>query len=418
MSRSIAHRHVALGIAWVFALVINAEVCAGNDVGHQVVGQVSIENRWYPENGAYSDQSQHSAGLALEPEFYFESASGWSFNFVPFLRYDSADSRRSHVDLREAYFLFFGDAGDGEWELRLGVDRVFWGVVESNHLVDIVNQTDLVEHPNQEVELGQLMAHATWSGEWGALEVFALPHHRERTFPGQKGRLRPSAIVANDQVSYESEAEEWHADFAARYSQGLGLFDVGISLFDGTNREPVLQPGSNHNGNLVLIPYYEQITQFGLDAQLTTGSWLFKLETIHRADTQNLSLEEDDYIAHVIGGEYTFYSILNSAVDLGLLGEWNYDDRKTNANNIFQDDVFIGARVAFNDVQNTELFASILKDRNYSTSVLAIEFRRRISDQWSIDLELFSITDVDKEDIQLYPIRDDSFFEMRLHYNF
>jgi len=74
--------------------------------------------------------------------------------------------------------------------LRLGVDRVFWGVVESRSLVDIVNQTDLVEHPDEKTKLGQPMAHVTWSGDWGALEVFGLTGHRPRTFPGRHGRLR------------------------------------------------------------------------------------------------------------------------------------------------------------------------------------------------------------------------------------
>ena len=53
---------------------------------------------------------------------------------VPY--YDRKDSQRTHADLRKPNDLVFGEIGDGEWELRLGVDRVFWGVTESQHLVD------------------------------------------------------------------------------------------------------------------------------------------------------------------------------------------------------------------------------------------------------------------------------------------
>ena len=91
-----------------------------------------------------------------------------------------------------------GQIGNDEWELRLGVDRVFWGVAESRHLVDIVNQTDLIEHPDEEDKLGQPMAHLTWSGDWGVAEVFGLPYHRARTFSGPKGRLR-FPLVADDE---------------------------------------------------------------------------------------------------------------------------------------------------------------------------------------------------------------------------
>lgn len=386
----------------------------------EIFGQVRIESRWYPENPSYPSQSEFASGIVFEPELYLESDHGWSFTLVPFLRYDDADPRRSHADLREAYFLLLGEIGDGEWELRLGVDRVFWGVVESNHLVDVINQTDLIEHPDEEVELGQLMAHATWSGNLGVAEVFILPHHRERTYPGRKGRLRSSLVVDDDHPSYEHGAEEWHLDFAARYSQNFGPFDVGISYFDGTSRDPLLRPqvSLKHEGGLVLVPHYEQIRQFGIDAQLTTDEWLFKLEAIHRSDAQNLRFAEEDYAAFVIGAEYTFYSVFESAADFGILGEWCYDERGRDATNIFDDDFLLGVRVAFNDVQNTEIFSSFLKDRRYSTSAFVIEFSRRITNQWSADLELFSLVNVERKDVQLDPIRRDSFLEFRLNYNF
>lgn len=406
--------------AWLLTLALSAQVYADSEMGQEIFGQVRIENRWYPENPAYPNQSEFASGIVFEPELYLESAHGWSFTLVPFLRYDNADPRRSHADLREAYFLLLGEIGDGEWELRLGMDRVFWGVVESNHLVDIINQTDLIEHPDEEVELGQLMAHATWSGDLGVAEIFILPHHRERTYPGRNGRLRSSLVVDDDHPSYEHGDEEWHLDFAARYSQNFGPFDVGISYFDGTSRDPLLRPqvSRKREGELVLVPHYEQIRQFGVDAQLTTDEWLFKLEAIHRSDSQNLRFTEEDYAAFVIGAEYTFYSVFESAADFGILGEWCYDERGKDATNIFDDDFLVGIRVAFNDVQNTEIFSSFLKDRHYSTSAFVIEFRRRITNQWSADLELFSLVNVERKDVQLDPIRRDSFLEFRLNYNF
>ena len=412
-----ALKQTLLGAVLIFAIVFNSQVCANSGIDLQLFGHVSVESRWYPENGAYSSQSHHASGFVLEPEFYFESVSGWSFNLVPFFRYDSADPERSHADLREAYFLLFGEIGNSEWELRLGIDRVFWGVVESYHLVDIINQTDLIEHPDEEVELGQFMAHVTWSGEWGAAEFFAMPHHRERTFPGRRGRLRPAIIIDDERPTYESSAEEWHLDFAARYSQSLGAFDIGISVFDGTSREPLLRSRHRDDG-LILVPHYEQVRQFGLDVQLTYNSWLFKLEAIHRADSQNLRFKEEDFEAFVIGGEYTFYSILDSAIDFSVLGEWTYDGRGSDATNAFEDDLLIATRLAFNDIQNTEIYASILEDRQHSTNALVIEVNRRISDRWSMNLELLSLFNVDKEDVQIDQTRRDSFIEFHLNYNF
>ena len=48
----------------------------------------------------------------------------------------------------------------------------------------------------------------------------------------------------------------------------------------GTSRDPFLILDLDRAEEPSLVPYYEQIRQFGLDAQLTAGSWLFKLEAI------------------------------------------------------------------------------------------------------------------------------------------
>ncbi len=414
MPRRPALRRALCGVVSILVAACAAETSAGE---LDLSGHVNIESRGYPGGAAYPGQFGHAGGIVLEPELYFQSDAGWSFTLVPFLRYDAADSERSHIDLREAWFLMYGDAGDGEWELRLGVDRVFWGVTESHHLVDIINQTDLVDHPNEEVELGQLMAHATWSGEWGAAELFVLPHQRKRTFAGYEGRLRSVLPVDQDNPSWESSAQQWNTDLAARYSWNAGVFDFGVSLFDGANREPVFQPNLR-DGRAVLTPHYGQIRQWGLDVQATYEAWLLKLEAIYRTGAHNLLHHRENYAGLVAGGEYTLYSIFGSNLDLDLLGEWNYDQRGERATNVFQDDLFFGARLAFNDMQDTAVTAGILKDVNHSTSSLVLEFNRRISDQWSSSAEIFALFDVDEEDVQFYPVRRDSFIEWILTYNF
>ena len=399
-------------LAAVFALGAHAEI-----VRRDFSGQLSAEGRGYPSSGAHAGQRSHAGGFVAAPNLYLEDDAGRSFTLAPFFRYDSADPGRTHADLREAYLLLFGEIGDDEWELRLGVDRVFWGVAESRHLVDIINQIDLVEHPYKEIKLGQPMAHLTWSGDWGAVEIFGMPYHRARTFPGRPGRLRFPLVVDTENASYESGAKQWHPDLAARYSHSLGLFDIGVSVFDGTSRDPFLLPGRDRSGELAFVPYYEQIRQFGLDAQMTVGSWLFKLEAIQRSGARNLLGREENYAASVFGGEYTFHSVLGSSADLSLLGEWNYDRRGRYATNLFQNDIFLATRFAFNDVQSTEIIASILGDADTTTRVLAVELDRRISDRWSLHLESIALLSVDKADFQ-YEIRRDSYIELQLIYNF
>ena len=416
MPRRFAPQCAPLGAAWVLVLVLPMGVHA-EIVKHEFSGSLSFESRWHPQTGAHSGQRSHASGFVAVPKLYLEDAEGRSFTLAPFFRYDAGDPRRTHADLHEAYLLLFGEIGNNEWELRLGIDQVFWGVTESRHLVNIVNQIDLVEHPYKEPKLGQPMAHLTWSGDWGVAELFGLTYHRARTFPGRFGRLRFPLVVENKQVSYESDAKQWHLDLAARYSRSLGPLDVGMSVFDGTSRDPFLLPGRDSNGTPILTPYYEQIRQFGLDTQLTLGSWLFKLEAIRRSGARNRLGREENYAASTFGGEYSFYSLGGSAADLTLLSEWNYDGRGQNATNIFQNDFFFGTRLAFNDVQSTEVLASILEDADSAARVLTVELNRRISDQWSLRVEAIALLGIDKTALD-YEARRDSFIELNLIYNF
>ena len=421
MSLRVALRRAALAVAGLTAsALVTGPGTADWIEYHEFSGRLSVDGRWYPDSAAYSDQRSHASGFSVAPKLYLEDEGGRSVNLEGFYRLDGGDSHRTHADLREAYLLLFGEIGEDEWELRFGVDRVFWGVAESRHLVDIVNQTDLIEHPNEEAKLGQPMVHVTLSGDWGAAEVFALPYHRLRTYPGRRGRLRTMLVVDNDRAAYESGAEEWHLDFAARYSHSVGPFDFGVSVFDGTSREPTLLLGLHPDFAPILIPHYEQIRQFGLDAQMTAGAWLLKLEAIRRTGARNAALPlgmEEDYTAFVAGGEYTLYSVFDSGIDLGLLGEWNRDGRGERATNVFQNDLFLGARLAFNDVESTDLIVGMLHDADFGTRSFNAEFNRRLSDEWSLHLEAVVFSNADKMDIA-YSTRRDSFFELNLTYNF
>ena len=440
---SLAARVRATIVGAFGVLVVAAEAWAGTgDIEHSFSGRYTLESRWYPQSPAYPGQRSHATGFVLEPTLFLEDPEGRSFTLTAFFRGDAADSRRTHADLREAYLLLFGELDDGEWEARLGIDRVFWGVAELYNPVNIVNQSDLVEHPDGKTKLGQPMAHLTFSGGWGTAELFALPWHRERTFPGRHGRLRSALVVDPDLVEYESGARERRLDLAARYTHSFGPLDLGLSLFDGTSREPSLRPASPRpvlgpdgapavdprTGAPILVPtalapYYPRIRQLGLDGQLTAESLLLKLEAIHRTGAPNLPSprrplgEEEDYTAFVVGGEYTIYSPFESNADLSLLGEWHRDDRGRRSTHQFQNDVFLAARAAFNDVASTEVTAAIVADTDYGSRTMSVEFSRRLSDEWSLRLEATAMLDIDEAD-PIRPTWRDSFVGVELTYGF
>jgi hypothetical protein len=80
-----------------------------------------------------------------------------------------------------------------------------------------------------EDKLGQPMTNFSVSRDWGTVDIFWMPFFRERTFVGTGGRMRGATIVDEDRSQYESAAEEWHSDWALRYSHTFDDIDVGLS---------------------------------------------------------------------------------------------------------------------------------------------------------------------------------------------
>ena len=395
-------------IIFVSALILIMGAAFGSRASaHDFSGYVAAEGRYFPQAPLDPAQKRNSGSLAVQSEYYHEWENGSSFTFVPFVRLDSADSERTHFDIRELNYLWLTDS----WELRAGIGKVFWGTTEFVHLVDIINQTDAVESVDGEEKLGQPMIQLSILRDWGALELFVLPYFRERTYPGREGRLRFAAVVDTDNARYESADEEHHPDFAARYSHTIGDWDFGIYNFNGTGREPTLVTGLDSAGRPVLIPFYEQINQSGLDLQLVAGGWLWKLEAIYRTG------QGEDFFASVGGFEYTFVNIAATGMDLGVLGEGAYDDRGRKATTFFENDAMLGLRLAINDAAGTELLAGFSQDLENSSLSLSLEASRRFGDNWLLSLESRALVDLPEDDL-FYSLRDDGFFQLELAYYF
>lgn len=385
----------------------------GEPVVQEFTGSVIAEGRFFPNPPRFDGQRRHSASIAFEPEYYVEWDDYTSITVQPFLRLDSADSNRTHADLREGFLRTVGD----DWELGAGFGKVFWGVTESVHLVDIINQTDVIENIDLEDKLGQPMIDLTLIRDWGFVDFFYLPYFRERTFQSRAGRIRNGLVVDEKQTVYDSGAERWNPDVAVRYANTFGDWDVGVYHFYGNNREPTLELGFGSSGELVLTPRYELINQTGADIQYTTGAWLWKLEALFRQGQRNRLGTEQNYYAFAAGYEYTLYGIFESNADLGLITEYLRDSRLNKANSAFQNDVFIGARFALNDAQDTDLLAGVIQDVTYGTRLLSLEANRRIGNSFKLTLEVRLFTDVDRRDV-LDSTRDDDFIQLELGYYF
>jgi len=359
-------------------------------------GHVGAEARFFIQDSSETRQNTDTdLSLSIQPELqWYHNDGNQRISLIGFARAGAQDAERNHTDIREAYWAIEKEG----LELLIGINKVFWGVTESNHLVDIINQTDAVEDIDGEEKLGQPMININWQNDWGNISAFMLPYFRERTFPGAKGRLRTLPPVDANNAQYQSAKEDHHPDWALRYSHYFGDIDLGVYLFDGTNRDPRYSLADNGQQ---LRPYYEQISQAGLDLQYTTEAWLWKLELINR------NSDDEHFTALAAGYEYTFYQIFNSNADWGLLMEGHYDGRNENNPSLFDQDVFIGGRLALNDSQDTSLLAGVMLDTDTNEQFYNLEAERRLSDGISGQLRLRAFTNTQAGDTLHSMARDD-----------
>lgn len=393
------YKHLLFGCILLFSSTLIAQ--EKGDIEQEFELEIESEFRYFYDDALFPGQENTYPSIAFRPEYTLEWNEGYeSINFKGFLRLDR-DDKRTHWDIRELYY----QKAKGNWELSLGLKKVYWGVAESNHLVDIINQTDAVESFDGEDKLGQPMAQFTYTTDnFGSFDFFYMPYHRKRTFAGSEGRLRFGTVVDQDDVGYESSAQEWHQDFALRWSHFFGIVDLGLSHFYGTGREPLFVFDNLGNINA----FYPIIHQSGLDLQITDDSFLWKLESIYRhADAQ-------DFFALVAGVEYTFGNINGNGLDIGVLSEYLYDERDELALTALQNDVFFGSRIAFNDVQDTSILFGGIVDLEQSSTIFSVEASRRIGQTWKAEIEARIFNNIAPNELILSNFQNDSFLRFTL----
>lgn len=365
-------------------------------------GYAEAEARPYLQASSDGARDRVTGSIAAEATVEWQVGQGQAFKITGFGRVDAADTQRTHAELREAKYT--GEFGNAK--VTVGVDTVFWGTTESFHLVDIINQIDGVEDIDDEDKRGELMAAASYVTPVGTFSAYAMPLARQRTFPGADGRPNGALAVDMDAAQYNGSDNQWQFSWAARYSASFDAVDIGVSYFDGIARDPRLTVDLGGEGGIAaLIPNYDKIRQVGVDAQVTLGPLLLKGEAIQQWN------DFEDHAAFIAGFEYTAFNIFGKA-DVGFLSEFLYDDRGENSAAPFEEDVFVGARVALNDTADTQILAGAIIDLDGDGTFVNVEASTRLGDKWRVSLDARIFTQSDQPSF-FNGFQDDDFVQLR-----
>lgn len=338
--------------------------------------EMGIEYRYLPQDPPYEVQDNALSTIIRADHSHDLNDGSDLLEFEGFYRWSDSDKERIHGDFENLSWTHVANS----WEIRSGVRTVFWGVSEFQHLVDVINQKDLVERIDGEARLGQPMINLSLIREWGIMEIFALVGFRKRTYPGEDGWPRGPILISNDYSEYESGQEENRTDFALRWSNSINSWDVALSYFSGNSRDPEFR-SINDKGEL--IPFYAVIDQQSLELQYNHEEWLWKLEALSRS-----GLTGGRYFATTFGFEYNI-DFLSNSTRAGLLMEYNFDERGNDSpfTQYLENDLALGLRWVLNDEASTELLFGAIIDEKTHEKAYPMQVSSRMGEFWKINFD-------------------------------
>jgi len=95
------------------------------------------------------------------------------------------------------------------------------------------------------------------------------------------------------------------------------------------------------------------------------------------------------------------------------LGEYHFDKRGESPAAPFQNDVFVGARLALNDEASSELLGGAFYDLDNGSTSLRLEGSRRIGNGLKLNVEAQVFTNIDESD-PLNAFASDDYIQVEL----
>ena len=338
--------------------------------------EITGEASWYPRKAAHGGQASSFMHVEAKPELYI---AGDEIELLVQPRLTTANRGSGQADLREAHVS--GRAGNADY--LVGSTILFWGQTEIYNPVDIVNSRDFSRGLQRSEKLGAPMARLSVPAGAGQIDLMAVDFVAN-IYPESPLRERIGLKVNNRTPTFSGSARKSDVATAARWSGYVGDLDIGVSWFRGTGNAPRLLPLSDGS----MTPDYSRITQTGVDLQYLMNETALKGEFIHRSGQYDTVGVARTYRAGVIGLERTIYDFDGNGRDMVLIGEYAYDSRRLKAHSGFQNDIALGARFLWNDVEDTEVLALVIRDLDNGAQTSSVSASRRISDQITFDAQI------------------------------
>ena len=367
-----ASRRAALLPGWLAIFASLTGCAAWAEIRTEHRGEITAEASWYPQGAAHAGQKDSFVHTEARPELV---VYGDVAEVLIQPRISGGTAGEGTIDFREANVT----TRLGDVDILIGSTILFWGKVESYNPVDVVNAKDFNRGVVRSEKRGAPMLRLSWPAGTGQLSLLAIDF-TENIYPGVASRERPALPIAKE-ASYSGGAKREDIANAVRWSGYFGDIDLGISWFRGTGLAPRLLPQADGT----LKPDYSRITQTGLDVQYLWHDSALKIELVRRSGQYDRLGTARNYQASVVGIEHNLFGVMDSGHDIVLIGEYAGDSRRELTHSGFQNDLTVGTRWLWNDIEDTKMLGLLTRDLDNGAQTATVSIDRRINDQLTFE---------------------------------
>jgi len=376
------------------SLAILVALCSVVFAEVEIRGHVGLEGQWYLKLPNTKHQNNFIAFEALEVQYERDALQLYTSLYAQ-QDYDdfagSADNDRTFVRLEELYATYELDEG----MLFAGRNIRFWGALEVRNVVDVFNPIDLRSDIFNTDKMGAWnLAYTYYSdnSEWSLMVKLYEENHKVAAYP-YAYYLFPPVVTYDDTL--QCEGSRYRPSIYLSYVTSFDWeypLDSAVIVENGYDSQRYfLSQRPVDEGSVTLQEHAYMVNKVMSYNTMVVDATLLKLEMLYT------DVIDDEYISdyyHIGAGvEYTL-TFDSLAGDVGLIGEYyrygTFDDDKLSDLELyetFQNDLFLGVRYTFNDVDDSSLVGGVIRDLEYNEKVYYVEYESRFGDAVKLNLD-------------------------------
>lgn len=366
-------------------------------------GEVGLETRVFKEDHLPITKDRAAAIFTrIDHKLTLESLPSWEMAVRGFARVDQQDRNRDIIAPEDLYLAY--EHSELNFQVRAGFQMFNWTATEAFHPADVVNSRNLDSNVESPEKLGELGISATKSFETASIHAFFFPRYEEPILPNEHSRLGTGANISRARfVEWDGHQskDNWGFQGGLKFDLTWGEWDLSLQALHLMDRQ---HPLFMLDETARISPYYFKNYHYGLTSSFIVAEGLIhKLEFAYKdfpeKSVTGLTVSSPLLASGIeVVGKGKDHAQLANGLEKGFLIFNAYDltailehqvylgTNKTTRTGLglFQNDMVVGSRFAFNDTMSKELLILGILDLERSGEWTAnLQYSQRLNDFWS-----------------------------------